>query len=87
MMVLQYKHLDKNSHSYHHIDTSEDTFGALLVDEAHRITLEDIDYDVKVFDDPNELRKARMVAGYCWEWASCSGRKKKRKNRYGHHHS
>lgn len=44
-------------------------------------TLEDIDYDVKVFDDPNELRKAiidknrvnnkaRMVAGYCWEWAS-----------------
>ncbi len=44
-------------------------------------TLEDIDYDVKVFDDPNELRKAivdknrvnnkaRMVAGYCWDWAS-----------------
>ena len=49
------------------------------------------DYDVKVFDDPNELRKAiidknrvnnkaRMVAGYCWEWVSNSGRKKKDKD-------
>lgn len=39
----------------------------------------DFDYDFKVFDDPNELRKAiiekneinnkyRMVAGYCWDW-------------------
>ena len=37
------------------------------------------DYDFKVFDDPNELRKAiieknklnnksRIVAGYCWNW-------------------
>lgn len=43
--------------------------------------LEDIDYDFQVFDDPNALRraileknrkanKARMVAGYCWPWAS-----------------
>lgn len=38
-----------------------------------------LDYDFKVFDDPNEMRKAieeknninnksRIVAGYCWEW-------------------
>ena len=54
-------------------------------------TLEDIDYDVKVFDDPNEIRKAiidknrvnnkaRMVAGYCWDWVSKSGKKKKDKD-------
>jgi len=53
----------------------------LQIRETANPTLEDIDYDVKVFDDPNELRKAifqknrinnkaRMVAGYCWEWAS-----------------
>ena len=38
------------------------------------------DYDFKIFDDPNELRKAiekknidnkaRLVAGYCWDWKS-----------------
>lgn len=39
----------------------------------------DFDYDFRVFDDPNELmaavvarnderNKARVVAGYCWEW-------------------
>lgn len=39
------------------------------------------DYDFRVFDDPNELRRAieernavnnrsRMVAGYCWNWIS-----------------
>ncbi len=44
-------------------------------------TLDDIDYEVKVFDDPNQLRKAienknrlankaRIVAGYCWDWKS-----------------
>lgn len=44
-------------------------------------SLEDIDYEVVVFDNPNDLRKkiieknrnnnkARMVAGYCWDWAS-----------------
>lgn len=54
---------------------------SLQIRETANTTLEDIDYDVKVFDDPNELRKAifeknrvnnkaRMVAGYCWEWAS-----------------
>ncbi|MBN2840126.1 MAG: DUF2075 domain-containing protein [Coriobacteriia bacterium] len=39
----------------------------------------DLDYDFRVFDDPNEMHaaiagknlvanKARVVAGYCWEW-------------------
>ncbi len=39
----------------------------------------DFNYDLKVFDDPNEMRraiieknninnKARIVAGYCWDW-------------------
>lgn len=43
---------------------------SLQIRETANPTLEDIDYDVKVFDDPNELRKTRMVAGCCWEWAS-----------------
>ena len=41
----------------------------------------DIDYDIKVFDDPNEMReelrkknninnKSRMLAGYCYDWVS-----------------
>ena len=45
----------------------------------------DIDYDIKVLDDPNKVRdlifeknkekdKSRMLAGYCWEWPSGSGR-------------
>ncbi|MDZ4655048.1 MAG: DUF2075 domain-containing protein [Coriobacteriia bacterium] len=40
-----------------------------------------LDYDFRIFDNPNELRaaiaekneaanKARVVAGYCWEWDS-----------------
>ncbi|UTW05055.1 DUF2075 domain-containing protein [Amphritea atlantica] len=54
---------------------------SLQIRETANSTLEDIDYDVKVFDDPNQLRaeifeknrltnKARLVAGYCWDWAS-----------------
>ena len=46
-------------------------------------TLDHIDYDFRVFDCPNSLRqsivshhkkpsKARMVAGYCWDWKSKS---------------
>jgi hypothetical protein len=49
-------------------------------------TLEGIDYEFKVFDDPVALRqairdknleanKARMVAGYCWDWISDSRKK------------
>lgn len=41
----------------------------------------DMDYEIKIFDNPNEMRdklrilnkinnKARMVAGYCYEWIS-----------------
>jgi hypothetical protein len=53
----------------------------LQIRETVNSTLENIDYDFKVFDNPNELReaiieknkinnKSRMVAGYCWEWIS-----------------
>ncbi|WP_416397143.1 DNA/RNA helicase domain-containing protein [Allohahella sp. A8] len=49
-------------------------------DTAHT-SMDDIDYEVKVFDDPSTLKaavteknrlnnKSRMVAGYCWDWAS-----------------
>ncbi|MDR1698036.1 MAG: DUF2075 domain-containing protein [Erysipelotrichaceae bacterium] len=44
------------------------------------IDLADIDYDVRVFSDPNEMRnelrklnknnKARILAGYCYDWIS-----------------
>ncbi len=54
---------------------------SLQIRETANPTLDDIDYEVKVFDDPHQLRtaifdknrlsnKARMVAGYCWDWAS-----------------
>lgn len=54
---------------------------SLQIRETANTTLEDIDYDVNVFDDPSELRKAiieknrinnkaRIVAGYCWDWVS-----------------
>lgn len=49
-------------------------------DTANR-TLEGIDYDFRVFDDPSALHqfiieknreknKARLLAGYCWKWIS-----------------
>lgn len=52
--------------------------------ETANPTLEGIKYDFKVLDDPIELRrlieekncidnKARLVAGYCWEWISKNG--------------
>ena len=45
----------------------------------------DLDYDFRVFDDPNEMHaaieqrnaaanKARVVAGYCWEWPTGAAR-------------
>ena len=54
---------------------------SLQIRETANETLEDIDYDFQVFSDPNEMRrkifeknrinnKARMVAGYCWNWVS-----------------
>ena len=53
----------------------------LQVRETANTTLDGVDYDFRVFDNPNELReiitkknrranKARLVAGYCWEWKS-----------------
>ena len=54
---------------------------ALGIRETANIDIDGFDYDFKVFDDPNELRKAieekneinnksRIVAGYCWNWIS-----------------
>lgn len=52
---------------------------ALQIEKTANPTLAGIDYDFLVFDSPNALRarivdlnkernKARMVAGYCWDW-------------------
>jgi len=51
----------------------------LQIEDTANTTLAGIDYDFQVFDSPNDLRtkivalnqennKARMVAGYCWDW-------------------
>ena len=51
----------------------------LDIRETANYDLKDINYDFKVFDNPNELRekivelnkksrRARLLAGYCWEW-------------------
>ncbi len=53
----------------------------LQVRETANPSLEGINYDFQIFDNPNKLRKAieeknkaanraRMVAGYCWDWKS-----------------
>lgn len=53
----------------------------IQIRETANIKLTKYDFDFKVFDDPNELRKAiveknkinnksRLVAGYCWDWKS-----------------
>lgn len=55
----------------------------LGIRETANIDLIDIDYDVRIFDDPNKMReelrklnkknnKARMLAGYCYNWVSKS---------------
>jgi DUF2075 family protein len=54
---------------------------ALDIHETANTTLDQKDYEFKVIDSPNELRdlifeknklrnKARLVAGYCWDWVS-----------------
>ena len=54
-------------------------------DESVDIDFTEMDYDFRVFDDPNEMRnelrkkndinnKARMVAGYCYDWNVKNGR-------------
>lgn len=53
----------------------------LQIHETANETLDDIDYDFRIIDNPQELHdlikeknleknKARMVAGYCWKWIS-----------------
>lgn len=53
----------------------------LQIRETANETLDDIDYDFRIIDNPQELHeiikeknseknKARMVAGYCWKWIS-----------------
>lgn len=54
---------------------------ALQIKETANENLTDINYDFQVFDNPNKLKdailkknqinnKARLVAGYCWDWVS-----------------
>lgn len=54
---------------------------ALQIRETANRQLDGLEYDFRVFNDPNELRelifeknsinnKARMVAGYCWNWVT-----------------
>lgn len=54
---------------------------SLQIRETANETLKEIRYDFRVFDTPNELKeaifkknkinnKARLVAGYCWDWLS-----------------
>ncbi len=51
----------------------------LDIRETANYDLEGIDYDIRVFDSPDEMRelviernrvnnRARILAGYCWEW-------------------
>ena len=51
----------------------------LQIGEPIDLDLEELNFDIKVFDDPNIMRdelrsknkinnKARMVAGYCYDW-------------------
>ncbi len=53
----------------------------LGIRETANYDLSDINYDIKIFDDPNEMReklrelnlknnKSRMLAGYCYDWIS-----------------
>jgi hypothetical protein len=59
----------------------------LQIRETANQTLEGLEYDFRVFDNPSELRdfifeknkeanKARIVAGYCWDWVSKNNTKK-----------
>lgn len=56
----------------------------LQIRETANETLEGVDYEVRVFNSPAQLRdaiyeknrannKARLVAGYCWDWVSRDG--------------
>ena len=58
----------------------------LEIRDTANFDIDGFDYDFKVFDDPNEMRRAieeknsinnksRIVAGYCWEWPTGNTRK------------
>ncbi len=60
----------------------------LQIRSTANIDLKGIDYDFRVLDSPAKLRdlifeknkinnKARLVAGYCWDWISKNGSKEK----------
>jgi DUF2075 family protein len=59
---------------------------ALQIKETANDTLDGVDFDFQVCDTASELRarivekndltgKARLVAGYCWDWASKKSRR------------
>lgn len=54
---------------------------ALQIRETANLEVSTKDYDFRIFDDPNQMHelivalnnnsnRARMVAGYCWDWVS-----------------
>jgi DUF2075 family protein len=56
---------------------------SLQIRETANVKFENIDYDFRILSSPNELKdiifeknkkdnKARLVAGYCWNWVSGS---------------
>lgn len=58
----------------------------LDIKDTANLDIDGFDYDFRVLDDPNELRrlikeknilnnKSRIVAGYCWEWPTGNTRK------------
>ena len=58
----------------------------LEIRDTANFDIDGFDYDFKVFDDPNDMRRAieeknsinnksRIVAGYCWEWPTGNTRK------------
>jgi len=58
-----------------YLDWLDDNLGIKPAEER----IQDLDYDFRVFDDPNKLfaavaeknalnNRSRVVAGYCWEW-------------------
>lgn len=59
---------------------------ALQIRETANVTFDANDYDFRIFDSPVELKnevfeknklnnKARLVAGYCWDWVSKKDKK------------
>ncbi len=60
---------------------------ALQIRETANVLLDKLDYNFNIVDSPSEMRdiiyqlnktnnKARMIAGYCWEWVSKNDKNK-----------